>query len=123
MIPVGTSATVSFTCDDASTAIALGSGDVPVLGTPKVVALAEEAAVLSLEGALAEGMTTVGTRIAMDHLAPTPIGATVRVTATATDATDRRIEFSVEARDEDTVVARGEHTRVIVERARFSGDA
>lgn len=121
MIPVGTSATVSFTCDDASTAIALGSGDVPVLGTPKVVALAEEAAVLALEGSLAEGMTTVGTRIAIDHLAPTPIGATVRATATVTDATDRRIEFSVEARDEDTVVARGQHTRVIVERARFSG--
>lgn len=123
MIPIGAQATVSFTCDEASTAIALGSGDVPVLGTPKVVALAEEAAVLALDGLLDAATTTVGTRIAVDHLAPTRVGGTVAATATITEVSRRRIVFSVEVTEGDTVVARGDHLRVIVDRSTFAGSS
>ena len=70
MIAEGTSAAISFTVDEGSTAIALGSGDVPVLGTPKVIALVEEAAVAALAGSLSADDTTVGTSVTVDHLAP-----------------------------------------------------
>ena len=57
--------------------MALGSGDVPVLATPRVVALVEEATVAAIAAALAPGQTTVGTRVELDHLAATPVGRTV----------------------------------------------
>ena len=84
MIIEGTSATISFTVDDASTAVSLGSGDVPVLGTPKVVALIEQAAVAALAGSLTGEETTVGTNVNVDHLAPTRVGATVKAAAIVT---------------------------------------
>ena len=119
MVSPGASASVVHVCDDRSTAIALGSGDVPVLGTPKIVALAEEAAVAAIADALDPGTTTVGTRVDIAHLAPTPIGGTVRATAVVTEADRRRIDFSIEVVDGDTVVARGSHSRAVVDRGRF----
>ena len=62
---------------DSDTARALGSGDVAVLGTPRVVALVEQAAVEALQGALPAGTTTVGMRVQLDHLRPTAVGVTV----------------------------------------------
>jgi len=121
MINEGTSAAVSFTTDETATAIALGSGDVPVLATPKIVALAEEAAVAALAGSLPEGTTSVGTAIAVDHLAPTRIGGTVVANATITAVDDRRVSFAVRVTEGDAVVARGTHVRFIVDRERFLG--
>lgn len=66
-IEMGTSATVRLVVGDSDTAIALGSGDVPVLGTPRIVALMEQAAVAALAGTLDEGVTSVGTRITVDR--------------------------------------------------------
>ncbi len=119
MVEPGTSASVTFVADDATTAIALGSGDVAVLGTPKIVALIEEAAVAALSGWLADGATTVGTQIAVDHLAPTAVGSTVLATATVTAAEGRTISFTATVTEGDKVVAQGTHTRAIVDRARF----
>jgi predicted thioesterase len=121
MVTTGTSARVSYTVDDDATAISLGSGDVPVLGTPKVVALVEQAAVAAVAGSLGDGETTVGTNVTVDHLAPTSVGATVMAEATTTDVAGRRIEFAVTLREGDRIVARGTHTRAIVDRARFAG--
>lgn len=120
MLEPGSSATISFTCTDDATAIALGSGDVPVLGTPKVVALVEEAAVAATAGSLADGSTTVGTHVAIDHLAPTKVGGTVQAKATVTATQRHRIDFAVEVTEEGTTVARGTHTRAIVDRSRFT---
>jgi predicted thioesterase len=118
---VGDAASVIFTVTDDDTAIALGSGDVPVLGTPKVVALCEEAAVAVLKGSLPEGSTSVGTHISLDHMAPTPVGRTVTADASIT-AVDRQIvEFTVAVSDGEEVVASGHHTRTIVDRDRFVG--
>lgn len=119
--PVGASAAVGFVVTEDATAIALGSGDVPVLGTPKVVALVEAAAVAAVTGHLDDGDTTVGIRIAVDHRQPTGVGSSVEASATVVSVDGRRIEFTVAVSEIDRVVATGEHTRVVVDRARFVG--
>ena len=96
----------------------LGSGDVPVLATPRVVAWLEAAAVAALAG-LPDGKTSVGIHIAVDHTAPTLVGAEVQAEAQVTAVEGSRIEFDVRASEGDQIVASGTHTRVIVDRERF----
>lgn len=115
----GLSAAVSLQVTDADTATAFRSGDVDVLATPRVVALAEEAAVQAVSGALAPGSTTVGYRIQLDHLAPTAPGATVKAEATLEAVEGRRLTFRVAVTDHHGLVAAGRITRVTVERDRF----
>jgi predicted thioesterase len=122
MIEVGATGDISFVVDEFATAVALGSGDVPVLGTPKVVALCEEAAVAAIAGSLDEGITTVGTNIALDHLAATAVGRSVVASAVVVAVDRRRLEFEVSVSEGDRVVARGTHTRFIVDRNRFLED-
>ncbi len=107
------------TVDAADTAAALGSGDVPVLGTPRLVALVEQAAVAALQGELAEGVTSVGTVIDLQHLRATPVGVTVQAEAVLTAADERTVHFAVRAWDEGGDVARGTHHRALVQRERF----
>lgn len=92
-----------------------------MLATPKIVALAEAAAVAALAGSLPEGATSVGTSVAIDHVAPTRIGGTVVANATITAVDDRRVSFAVRVTEGDAVVARGTHVRFIVDRERFLG--
>jgi fluoroacetyl-CoA thioesterase len=101
------------------TAVALRSGDVEVLGTPRVVALAEEASVQAVRSELAEGTTTVGYRVQFDHLTPTGIGGEVRAEAVLETIESRRLTFRVTVSDSRGLVAAGKVTRVIVDRARF----
>ena len=101
------------------TAISLGSGEVPVLATPRLVAWVEAAAVAALEGALPEGSTTVGTRIDLHHLAASAVGRRVDTSATVTAVDGRTIEFEVEASDERNKVAAGHHVRVMVDKGKF----
>jgi len=115
----GLAATIEWTVADADTAAAVGSGDVPVLATPRVVALAEQAGVAALAEALDPGTTTVGYRVQLDHLAPTPVGATVRVEAVLEAVEGRRLTFRVAVTDANGLVAAGRITRVSVERTRF----
>ncbi len=115
----GLSATVSLEVTDADTALAFRSGDVGVLATPRVVALAEEAAVKALDGALTKGSTTVGYRVQVDHLAPTLPGNTVQAEATLEAVEGRRLTFRVAVTDHRGLVAAGRITRVTVERDRF----
>ena len=104
---------------DEDTAIAMHSGDVAVLATPRVVALAEEAACNALVGHLAKAQTSVGMRVQLDHLAPTAVGSHVRAEATLEQVEGRRLIFKVAIEDERGLVAAGKVTRVIVEVARF----
>jgi fluoroacetyl-CoA thioesterase len=101
------------------TAIRLGSGDVPVFGTPALLALIEEAAVAALHGSLPDGSTSVGMRVELDHLAPSRVGAEVRAIARLTAVDGKRLTFECEAFDGETPIGRAMHTRVVVERARF----
>ena len=88
-----------------------------MLATPRVLALAERATVAAVAGALAAGATTVGTRVELDHLAPSPIGAEVEVEAVLEQVTGRRLEFAVGVAGGDRPVARGRVIRVVVETA------
>lgn len=118
-IETGASATVRLEVAPPDTAIAMGSGDLEVLATPRVVALVEEAAVLAVAPGIEENSTSVGTRIDMRHLAPSPVGSSVAATATVTAVDGRRISFEVEAIMGSLVVATGSHDRVIVDREKF----
>ena len=111
----------SLTVAEADTAIELGSGDVPVLATPRLVALFEQAAFAALAGKFPDDMTSVGASISIDHLAPSGIGATVTASAVVEATDGAALEFALEAVQGDTVVAEGSHTRIIVERERFLG--
>ncbi|MFV2020935.1 thioesterase family protein [Micromonospora sp. LOL_023] len=115
----GTTARVELTVTDADTAQAVGSGDVPVLGTPRVLALAEAATVAATATALPTGMTTVGTRVELDHLAATPVGRTVAAVARLTDVDGRRLTFDVVVSEGDLTVAQGRIERLLVDRHRF----
>jgi fluoroacetyl-CoA thioesterase len=115
----GLAARVVLTVTDADTAQALGSGDVPVLGTPRVLALAEAATVAATAGRLPSGSTTVGTRVELAHLAPTPVGRTVAAEAILSTVDGKRLTFNFAVHDGAEVAARGEVERVVVDRERF----
>lgn len=115
----GLSAARDLSVTEADTARAMGSGDVPVLSTPRVVGLAEEAVVAAVAGSLPAGSTTVGYRVQIDHLAPVPVGATVRAEATLTASEGRRLTFRVLVTDGHGLVAAGRITRVVVDTDRF----
>jgi fluoroacetyl-CoA thioesterase len=119
----GLRAAFDHTVAEQDTAVALGSGDVPVLGTPRVLALAERATVAAVAGAVGPGATTVGTRVELDHLAASAVGATVRATAELQRVDGRRLEFAVELRDGARLAARGRVTRVLVDRDAFLATA
>ena len=110
---------VRLTVTDADTARALGSGAVDVLGTPRVVALVEEASCKALENHLEPGTTSVGMRVRVDHLLPTPVGAEVVAEAVLERIEGRRLTFTVSASDERGLVAAGKVTRVVVDVERF----
>jgi fluoroacetyl-CoA thioesterase len=122
-LTAGLSAAVDLVVTDADTAIALGSGDVPVLATPRIVALVEEATVAAVAQQLTEGQTTVGTRVELDHHAATLVGATVLAEARLADVDGRLLRFDVLLREGTTVAAQGRVERVVVDRERFLAKA
>ena len=115
----GLTASVTLVVDDADTALALRSGDVPALGTPRVIALAEQASIEAIASYLPAGRTTVGYQVQLAHLTPTSVGGTVVAEATLEQVEGRRLTFRVSVNDARGLVAAGRITRVIVERARF----
>ena len=119
----GLSARVELTVTDADTAQALGSGDVPVLATPRLVALAEAATVAATAGHLAPGATSVGTRVELDHQAPTAIGHHVSVLAVLAKVDGRRLYFDIVVREGAEQIAEGRVERVVVDRQRFVNKA
>lgn len=90
-----------------------------VLGTPKLVALFEQATVEALTGVLDEGQSSVGMRVQIDHLQPTPVGAEIVVEAHLEKIEGRRITFTVTASDSGGLVAAGKVTRVMVDVEKF----
>jgi fluoroacetyl-CoA thioesterase len=122
-LAAGLRATVRASVTEADTAEAMGSGNVPVLATPRLLALAEAATVAAVGPHLAGGLTTVGTAARLEHRAPSPLGAVVVVEAELTEVDGRRLVFDFIARaddvDEDVVVGAGTVERVVLDRARF----
>ncbi|ADD42721.1 thioesterase family protein [Stackebrandtia nassauensis] len=104
----------------ADTAQSLGSGDVPVLGTPRVLALAEAAIVMSLTRRIPTTMTTVGTRVRLRHLAAVPLGRMVAARARLRGRDGNKLTFDISLVDGDNnLVADGEIERALVDRADF----
>jgi predicted thioesterase len=141
-VAAGQRASVSAVVADADTAISAGSGDVPVLATPRLLALAEAAAVAAIAPHLPAGMTSVGTSASLEHRRASPVGAEVVVEAELTEVDGRRLMFGFIAREsarhpggaeaggaraggagagdgEDLVVGAGTVERVLVDRAAF----
>lgn len=119
MIEIGLKHTSELTVDESVTAIQMGSGDLPVLATPAMMALMENAAMLAVKDELPEGCTTVGGHIASSHLKPSKIGETLIAIAEVTKVEGKKIEFNVAAYAGETLLGEGTHLRFIVDRERF----
>lgn len=120
------SATLTFTVSDDDTAAALGSGSLPVLATPRLLAWCEAATCAAVDPHLPDGRTSVGTRVELEHLAPTAVGRTVEVSASTTYVDGRLHRLTVAAREvgpdgPGKVVATADVTRVVVDAERFLG--
>ena len=119
MIPVGLKGRADSLVTDQNTATAACSGALPVYGTPFMIALMEQAAFSSLNPYLAEGESTVGTKLEISHLAATPIGMKVWAECTVTEVDRKRIVFAVSAHDEQGIIGEGTHERFIVNSENF----
>ena len=119
MLQEGLRHTSQLTVNETVTAIAMGSGDLPVLATPVMMALMENAAMLAVADHLPEGSTTVGGHISSSHLKPSKLGDTITATATVTRVDGKKIEFKVEAHCGDTLLGEGTHLRFIVDKEKF----
>ena len=115
----GLKARVELTVTDADTAQSLGSGDVPVLGTPRVLALAEAATVAATARQIPGGITTVGSRAEVEHRAPTPVGHVVVARATLAEVDGRKLCFEVEIHDGETLIAEVRIERIVLDRHQF----
>jgi len=120
---VGLRASVRAAVTEADTAAAMGSGDVPVLATPRLLALAEAATVAAVAPQLADGLTSVGTSVSLEHRRASPVGAEIVVEAELTEVDGSRLVFDFIARvdgaDEDLVLGAGTVERVVLDRKRF----
>ena len=116
MIEIGLKHTSELVVTEGVTAAVVGSGDMPVLATPMMMALMENAAMLAVKDELPEGSTTVGGHIESSHLKPSKIGDKVSATAEVTKVDGRKIEFKVSAYSGDTLLGEGTHLRFVVDR-------
>lgn len=119
MIEIGQKYVSELVVADAVTAIALGSGDMPVLATPAMMALMENAAMLAVRDALPEGCTTVGGHIESSHLKPTKVGEKVEAVAEVVKVDGKKIFFKVAAYCGDALLGEGTHLRFVVDREKF----
>ena len=130
MIEIGLKHTSELTVSEGLTAFQMGSGDMPVLATPAMMALMENAAMLAVVDELPEGCTTVGGHIESSHLRPSKIGDIVSATAEVTKVDGKKIEFKVSAYSGErlrvgdgtsgmTLLGEGTHLRFIVDREKF----
>ena len=119
MIETGLKHTSELTVTEDVTAMVIGSGDMPVLATPMMTALMENAAMLAVKDKLPEGCTTVGGHIESSHLKPSKIGDVVRAEAEVTKVDGKKIEFRVSAYSDKTLLGEGTHLRFVVNRERF----
>lgn len=122
-ITPGLSAETQKTVTAGDTAERWGSGLVPVFGTPSLVGLMENAAVQALEGHLPPGSTSVGGRMDVRHLAPTPVGMRVRARAELLEVDDQRLAFHIEAWDEVERIGEATHQRFVIDQAAFVAKA
>ena len=118
-IPVGLVSEIVHKIGDEDTAATYGSGLVPVLSTPHLIALMESASQAAIAPHLGEEQTAVGVHVDMKHLAATPVGMEVRVRAELVAVDGRRLSFRVEAWDAVEKIGEADHQRFVIETERF----
>ena len=105
------------------TALAVGSGSLKVLATPKLIALVEKAAAELVEENLSQELTSVGISVNFEHTAPTPVGMKIFAEVEVIEVDGRKIIFKVTAADEVGEIGHGQHERFIVNREKFQTKA
>ena len=118
-VSVGMKGRAEAIVNDQNTAVSAGSGTLPVFATPWMCALMEKAAWTAVAPALAEGESTVGTKLNISHLSATPVGLKVWAESEVTAVDGKRIELKVAAYDEKGLIGEGTHERFIVTDQRF----
>ena len=116
---IGAKSTSTLVVTEQLTAAVMGSGDLPVLATPAMIALMENAAMNAVAPHLEAGQTTVGTQISTSHIKASALGATITATAVLTAVDGRSLTFAITAHEGDKTIGEGTHTRFIVDRERF----
>ena len=121
MILIGTKCQLTLTVTQELTAAAVGSGALPVFGTPFMAAMMENAAMTCLQNFLEEGQGSLGTQLDISHDAPTPVGMQVWAEAEITKVSEngKMIDFKVSAWDEKGPIGGGTHTRAIIKNEKF----
>ena len=119
MLEIGLIHTSELIVDEHLTAIDIGSGDMPVLATPAMMALMENAAMIAVADNLPDGCTTVGGHIESSHVRPSQIGEKVCATAEVTNVDGKKIKFKVSAYSGETLIGEGTHLRFIVDKEKF----
>ena len=121
MILIGTKCRLEQTVTQELTAASIGSGALPVFGTPFMAAMMENAALTALQSFLEEGLGSVGTRLDITHDAPTPIGMKVFAEAEIVSVSEngKMVDFRVSAWDEKGPIGKGTHTRAIIGNEKF----
>ncbi len=123
MPEIGIKGTGEAVVTEEMTAVAMGSGELRVLATPALIALVEETAWKSVAAALEPGQSTVGTKLDIAHLAPTPVGRRIRCETLLHKVDRRRLVFEAEVFDEALLIAEGTHERFIVDKEKFLAKA
>ena len=118
-IEVGIQGLAEALVEQADTAKEVGSGDLLVYASPCMVALMEGAAWESIAPYLAEGESSVGTKMDVTHLSATPVGMSVRAESVVTAVEGRKVTFSITAYDEAGEIGRATHERVVIKTERF----
>jgi predicted thioesterase len=104
---------------DDLTAVSMGSGSLPVLATPAMIALMEGAAVTAIDSLLPEGQSSVGIEVNVRHLSATPVGEEIIASAIVTQIDGKRVTFEVRAWDRKELIGEGTHIRYLIDEDRF----
>ena len=118
-LSVGARSDQTILVTDDLTAFAMGSGSLPVLATPAMIALMESAALAAIDPLLPEGQASVGIEVSVRHLSATPVGEEIIASAIVTQIDGKRVTFEVRAWDRKELIGEGTHVRYIIDEVRF----
>ena len=119
LIKPGMSLETTFQVEAQHSAAHIGSGSLRVLATPVMIAFMESTSHRLLAQRLPAGYSSVGMLVNIRHLAPTPLGSSVRVLSEVLEVDGLRVTFSVQAWDQSEPIGDGQHQRMVIEEARF----
>ena len=118
-LEIGIKGTGSVLVEQGNTALAMGSGQLPVFATPAMIALMEKTASESIQNYLEDGYGSVGTKLEVKHSSATPLGMEVHCESELLTIDGRRLIFSVKAFDKAGLIGEGTHERFLIKNESF----